>query len=226
MDRFHSVSFRRLVTVALALAALSTCKPTPTVDALAGDLAVGIHVIDTDAHPSDGKVPIFVQFFRAGTFVQLAGNATVTCNNVTMTWNGLGYAERVPAVPIGSTYACVHRRNNVSSTATLTVPPRPTFITPGNGSTVPRSTNLTIGYVADGGVGMRATAGDGASAQGGAHEPQPDNGTFTDLDTTGMRAGPGSVSLVRELSLSGVGPAFQSVTVTYRSGAQIQVTWT
>jgi hypothetical protein len=210
----------------LICASLLACGPTPVADPAASSLSVTITVVDTEDPPSDGKVPIVVQFFTGSTMVQLASTTGVSCNSVGMTWNGLGYGARVPLASPGTTYSCTHTRNGVNSTTTLTVPARPSILTPTNGASVARTSSMTITYVADGGTGMRAVASDGMTAQGGAHEPEPDNGTFTDLDTSGMQAGPGTLGIVRELSFAGSGSAFQSVTVKYSTGAHVNVTWT
>ena len=182
-------------------------------------------VIDTEDTPADGKVPIVVQFLLNGTLVQLDQTTNISCNAVGMTWSSLGYAGRVPVASPGDTYSCHHTRNGVDTMTSVVVPARPTILMPVNGATVSRSSSMTISYVADGETGMRATAGDPTSAQGGTHEPEADNGTFTDLNTSGMQAGPGTISLVREFEFPGTGTGFQSVTVKYSSGAQIDVTW-
>lgn len=63
-----------------ALPLRAPCHPPPVVDLPASDLDAKITVADTEATPSDGKVLIAVQFFSNGTYVELASNATVTCN--------------------------------------------------------------------------------------------------------------------------------------------------
>lgn len=83
-----------------------------------------------------------------------------------MSFNALGYAERVPIVAVGGTYNCVHTRNGVSTTANVTVPSRPVFVSPTQGATVARSNGLTINYVAGSGSGIRG-AGDGSVGLGG-----------------------------------------------------------
>jgi hypothetical protein len=194
------------------------------VDLPASDLDVKIAVLDTSQTPSDGKVPIVVQFVNAGRFVQLASNAAVTCNGVAMSFNGLGYAARVPLVAVGGTYQCAHARNGQTTSASVTVPPRPVFVSPTQNASVARSTSLTITYVADSGTGMRASAGDGTTGLSG--NVQPDNGTYTGFDVSTLKAGPGSIGLTRELKFTPSGTGFKSAEVTYSSGADINVTWT
>jgi hypothetical protein len=194
------------------------------VDLPAADLDVKIAVIDTAETPSDGKVPIVVQFFNAGRFVELAGNAAVRCNGVAMAFNGLGYAARVPIVAVGGTYQCAHNRSGVTTSASVTVPSRPVFVSPTQNATVARSTSLTITYVADSGTGMRGSAGDGTIGRSG--NVQPDNGTYTGFDVSSLNAGPGSIGLTRELTFTPSGTGFKSVAFTYSSGSDINVTWT
>jgi hypothetical protein len=203
---------------------LTACTPPPVVDLPASDLDVKLAVIDTDASPSDSRVPIVVQFFSAGRFVELAGNATVTCNGVTMSWNGLGYAARVPIVAVGGMYQCSHVRNGVTTTASVTVPARPVFVSPTQNATVARSTSLTITYVPGSGTGVRASAGDGTIGRGG--NVQPDNGTYTGFDVSSLNAGPGSIGLTRELTIVASGTGFSSAEFEYSSGSDINVTWT
>ncbi len=205
------------------LAILAACNPPPVVDVAASNLDLNISIIDTDASPSDGKVPIIVQFFLNGTYVQLASNATVTCNGVTLTFGGLGYAERVPLVSVGGTYNCAHTRNGVSTNVSVTVPPRPIFTSPSQGASVARSSNLTITYVAGSGSGVRGSAGDGSTGLGGNREP--DNGTYTGLDVSSLKAGPGSIGLTREFTLTPSGTGFKSVKISYSSGSDIKITW-
>jgi hypothetical protein len=204
---------------------LSACEKPAVVDLPASALTTTITVIDTDDSPSDGKVPIVVQFFSAGKQVELAGNATVSCNGVAMGWTGglLGYGERVPMVPAGGNYACVHHRNGVNATVNIAAPARPVITSPSSGANVARSNSLTIQYVPDGGTKVSASAGDGSKGLGG--NDQADTGTYTGFDVTTLAAGPGSLGLTRDLTLAPGGTGFQSAKIAYSSGADITVTW-
>lgn len=205
---------------------LGACMPPPTTDLPASDLNVKITVIDTAENPSDGKVPIVVQFVSNGRVVALASNATVTCNGVAMSWNGLvvGYAERVPIVAVGGTYSCAHRRNGVTTTANVTVPSRPVFVSPAQGDLVTLSKNLTIKYIPADGTGVDAGAGDGVT---GIEQNifEPDNGVYTGLDVSPLRGGPGSINLIRKFEATPSGTSFRSVQITYHSSSRITVTW-
>ena len=63
------------------------CDPAAVVDAAASSLAAKATIVDTEAVPSDGKVPIVMQFFANGDLVQLAGSATVSCNGTRFRWS-------------------------------------------------------------------------------------------------------------------------------------------
>lgn len=208
---------------ALTAVLLVGCNPPAVVDALGSDLSVRVTVIDTEANPSDGKVPIVLQFSSNGTVVQLAAGASVTCNGVAMPWNGLGYAERVPIVAAGGTYTCVHERNGVTSSILITVPARPVILSPTPGAFVARSASLTVTYVADAGTGVRVSAGDGSTGLGG--NLQPDNGAST-VDVSSLKAGPGSIGVTREFAITPAPGGFQAASVSYSSGSDISVTWT
>lgn len=208
----------------LVLWLLAACNnPPPVVDLPAADLDVKVTIIDTDATPSDNKAPIVVQFFNGGNFVQLGNNAAVSCNGVALTWNGLGYAERVPLVAPGGLYRCTHGRSGVNTNVDITVPARPVFVAPTQGATVNRSGSLTITYVPGSGAGMRASAGDGSTGLGG--NLQADNGTFSGFDVSSLQAGPGTLGLTREFTVTPGGTGFHSAEIKYSSGADIDITW-
>jgi len=208
----------------IGLAFLIACQPPATVDKPASELAVKLTVIDTDETPSDGKVPVVMQFFFDGKYVKLASNATVTCNGVTLTDHGLGYAERVPIQSVGGTYTFQHSRGGVNTTVSVTAPPRPVFVSPTAGLSVPRSSNLTISYVAGSGSGIRGSAGDGSTGKGG--NLQPDNGTYSGFDVSDLNAGAGTIGLTREFTdIHTGGSGFSSVESKYSSGSDINITW-
>lgn len=226
-NRLGVLRSRLLVFAALflpgLLALLVACNPPPVVDVAASNLDVTITIVDTDATPADGKVPIVVQFFSNGTFVQLASNATVQCNNVNLTFNGLGYAERVALAPAGGTYACSHTRNGVTTNASVTVPARPVLTSPTQGATVARNNSFTITYIAGNGTGVRGVAGDGSTGMSG--NVQPDNGSYTGFDISSLKVGAGTVGLTREFTFAPSGTGFKSVKINYSSGSDIKVTW-
>jgi hypothetical protein len=203
---------------------LNACKEPATVDKPASELSVKLTVIDTDESPSDGKVPVVMQFFFQGEYVKLSSNAAITCNGVTLTDHGLGYAERVPIAPVGGAYVFQHSRSGVNTTVGVAVPARPVFVSPTAGSSVARSTNLSISYVAGNGSGIRASAGDGSTGLG--KNLQPDNGIYTGFDVSSLNAGPGTIGITREVeNLHSGGAGFSSVESAYSSGSDINITW-
>ncbi len=209
----------------LAFLALSggSCPPPAVVDEPASNLSATVTIVDTEETPSDGKVPIIIQFFKNGTYVQLAGSAAVTCNGVNLPLGGLGYAERVPIVAAGGTYHCLHSRSAVNTQINVTVPARPVITSPAAGSTVTRSNSLTINYVADGGIGIRGSAGDGST--GLSKDVQNDTGSYTGFDVSSLHAGPGSIGITREFNNNIPAAGFISVQQKYSSGKSINITW-
>lgn len=213
----------RLAIGVVIVAGMAGCPPPAVVDVPATQLVIQPTVIDVDPHPSDGKVPVIVTFQQAGKPVQLAGSNTVTCNGVALTWNGLGYAARVPIVTAGGDLAVAHARAGVTTPVHVTVPSRPQVTSPTAGASLPRTTSLTITYVAAASAGVRPGAGDGATGLGG--NEQPDTGTAT-LDVSQLKAGPGTVSVQRRLVASPSGTGFAGVATTYSiSSVSIPVTW-
>jgi hypothetical protein len=206
-----------------AFLVLNACKPADTVDKPASELDVKAHVVDTEENPSDGKVAVVMQFFFDGKYVKLAGNAAMTCNGVTLTDNGLGYAARVPQQPVGGTYTFQHSRGGVNTTAAVTVPARPVFSPPTvQGATITRTANFTIFYVPDNGKAVRGRASDGTNS---VNNSQDDDGTHEGLDVSGFNAGPGSLGLTREYEDPIGGTGFHSAERNYSSGKSIDITW-
>jgi hypothetical protein len=210
-----------LVGVLAAVGGNCNCKPE-VVDEPASNLEAKASFIDTDETPSDGKQPVVVQFFKGGKFVQLSGNAAIACNGVPLTWNGLGYAERVPLVPPGGTYTITHARAAVTTTMNVTVPPRPTITTPASGANATRSAAFEIVYPPGGGTSVRPGAHGPAGGLTGAS--QPDDGTAT-VDASGTGAGAGTVSLVRDLEGAVGGTGFSAARFTYATGKSQPVVW-
>jgi archaellum component FlaF (FlaF/FlaG flagellin family) len=229
MKHRSMVGFRRYFLISagiIYIALLMSCKgcnPPATVDTPASNLDLKVTIIDTDPNPSDGKVPVVAQFLLNGAVVQFGSSAQVTCNGVTLAFNGVGNAERVPMVAPGGTYSIVYTRGGTPTTLNATAPPRPTIVSPTANSTVTRSSSLTITYVSDGGAGVRGSAGDGSTGLGGNQEP--DNGNYTGFNVSSLKAGPGTLGLTREFQNTVGGTGFKSAQVTYNVGSSIKVTW-
>jgi hypothetical protein len=210
----------------LLLVLISGCNPpvTPS-DTSPANLDVSISVLDVDPNPSDHKVPVVVQFLFQGSLVQFNAGETVTCNGVSLTFNGLGYAERVPIQSPGATYSFVYTRNGVNTNVNVPVPQRPLMLTPQNGATVPRTNSLTVTYVADSGSGIEAAASDGATGLG-SQGVQPDNGTYSGFNVSQLKAGPGTISITRKFNTTPGGTGFKSAKVSYDCASQNHaVTW-
>jgi hypothetical protein len=215
-----------LVVLSGLLAALPACHPPAIVDLPASGLDVTITVLDVTPTPSDGKVIVAAQFFSGGKVVQLGSAAAVTCNGIALLWNGLlsAHAERVPLVAVGGTYTVRHVRAAVTATATLVVPPRPVISLPLAGATVTRSANVMVTYVPASSAGVRASASDGSTASGGNVEP--DNGNYTGLNASSLKAGPGTIGLTREITGTLTGTGFNSAKTSYTVGSlDIPVSW-
>jgi hypothetical protein len=212
-------------TLPLWLSGCSGCNPPPTVSAAASTLDVNFAVSDITETPSDGKVIVVMQFLQNGSLVQLGTDATVACNGVALTYNALmsGHAARVPLVATGGTYTFTHTRSAVTTTVTITVPPRPVFVAPTvAGATLARTNNFTIHYVAGTGVAVTGYASDGTHD---LNNSQPDNGAFTGLDVSGFTAGPGSLSIQRQLQIPLAATGFHSANEKFFITKSAAVTW-
>ncbi len=201
----------------------SACNPPDTVDKPAAELDVKIHVLDTEENPSDGKLPVVMQFFFGGKYVKLTGNAAISCNGTPLQEQGLGYMGRVPLEPAGGTYTFQHSRGGVNTTVTVTVPPRPVFTPPTiEGATIPRTNNLAIHYLAGTGKSVRGRASDETNS---TDNSQDDDGIHEGLDVSGFNAGAGTLSLTREFEDPISGSGFHSVENKYSSNKRINITW-
>jgi hypothetical protein len=206
----------------LVLLVLAACPPSvDETDRPAAMLTAALVVLDTSAAPSDGKVAVIAELAYNGTVVDAGGNATVSCNGVPLGFGGIGYEGRVP---LAASYAFVHTRAGVTSTALVTAAARPVVTAPASGDLVTRTSSLTVRYQAGAGARVRATASDGATAVAGSD--QPDTGTYTGVDTSGLRPGAGTVGVTRDIEavLTGTGFASARSTVT-TSSVDVPVTW-
>jgi hypothetical protein len=195
---------------------------TTVADVPASQLSLEPSIIDSDPAPSDGMLPVVVQFFHGNQFVQLA-NTAVMCNGVTLPWGVLGYAARVPVPAAGSSMVFTHMRGGTTTMATIKVPPRPVITSPPAGAMLTRTTNLAIGYVPSTSAGVRPDASDGTVGVNGAE--QSETGTAY-LDVSMLHAGAGTVSVARRFVSLPAATGFQGVVVTYTiSSPDRSVTW-
>lgn len=207
------------LVVALGLAA---CKPAAVSDAAAAELQIKPVIIDVEPAPADGKVAVVVQFFDGGAFVQLGATSTVTCDGVALTWNGLGYADRVPIVQAGGSMMIAHLRDGVTAQLAIAVPTRPVVMSPASGASLPR-TSVELRYVAATSAGVRPSASDGATSVSGSEQPETGSAM---LDVSALHAGAGTLDLSRRVVTTPSGTGFASATATYTiSSAPIAVVW-
>lgn len=215
----------RLVIVGLVagVGAAGGCEPAETVDALAADLEVTASFIDVDEGAADDKLPVVVQFFQRGAFVQLAGGTAIDCDGVALTWNGLGYAERVPRVAAGGAYVVSHQRDGELARMTVPALPRPVITSPAQGATATRSATFAIAYPSGGGVArVRPAVSGPAGSQAG--EEQPDTGTAI-VDASAVGAGDGTVTLTRMVEGSVDGTGFAGAKFVYTIDKEHRVVW-
>lgn len=195
---------------------------TTVADVPASQLSIEPSIIDSDPTPSDGMMPVVVQFFHGNEFVQLA-NTLVTCNGVTLPWGSLGYAARVPVPAAGSTMVFTHVKGGTTTMATIKVPSRPVLTSPTAGAMLTRTTNLAIAYVPSTSAGVRPDASDSTTAVNGSE--QSETGTAY-LDVSMLHPGTGTVSVARRFVSLPTATGFQGVVVTYTiSSPDTAVTW-
>jgi hypothetical protein len=167
-----------------------------------------------------------MQFTYNGKAVKFAGNETVTCNGISLVLNELlfAYAANVPAVAVGGTYTFVYTQSGTPTTIIVTAPAPPQFVSPVQGATVNRGSNLTITYAPDGGTGIDVGASDGSTGIR-MNIFLPDNGTYTGLNTSSLKPSPGTLSLIRRYENTLAGSGFRSAKTQYDKDSVISVTW-
>jgi hypothetical protein len=193
-----------------------------TADVPASQLAIEPTIVDADAAPADGMIPVVVQFFQSNQYVKLS-STSLTVNGVAVPYGSMGYTTQIPIVPTGGAITFVHSRGGVTTQFNFQVPPRPTITSPATNETVPRTTNVTISYVSAGGEGVRPIAADAGIGTNGIE--QSDNG-MAFIDVTGLRPGAGSVGVARRYVTTVRESGFQSAVVTYTiTSLPTPVTW-
>lgn len=220
-----STSKMSLLTVVAACAAgcVDTSAAQPeVVDLPAAELSFQPSILDDDAAPSDGMVPVVAQFYHGNTFVKLA-SGTIACNGVALPWSDLGYSARIRVPSAGDSLVFVFTHSTATTQVTIRVPPRPVVMSPPSGAVLARSTNLAINYVPAISAGVRPGASDTMVGLSGSE--QADSGVAY-LDVTGLRAGAGTVGLSRRYLTTSAGSGFQGVIATYTiASADVDVTW-
>jgi len=193
-----------------------------SVDVPASQLQIEPTIVDADAAPPDGMVPVVVQFFQSNELVKLS-SAALSINGVGIPFGSMGYSTRIPMVASGGNIMFTYTRAGSATQFTYRVPPRPTVTSPAPNEVVPRTLNLMITYAASTGQAVRPLASDGAAGTSGIE--QTDNG-MAFLDVTGLRSGAGTIGVARRYVSTPSGSGFQSATITYTiTSLPIPVTW-
>jgi len=208
------------------LLAVSCTQPRRASRAPSDQLAATISIID-EPNAADGKNICVLELKRGGALVQSFGDgALITCNGISMVYNNLapGFAARIPAQPTGGGYAFVLTRGGVVTPLTVPAVERPQLTGPLPGARVPRRRDLTVSYVPGGGDHVVVAASDGLDAHR-SNGQRPDDGSYQNLDVTGLRAGPGTIRLTRTITSTPRSDAFTSTKVVYRIAAMIDVVW-
>lgn len=218
--------------VALALLAAS-CKPPVIVEVPASDLEVRLLVSDPEPRPPSGRVLIAMEFVLDGKWVRLGPNISVSCNGTPLPDSTLGNMAWVTIVPAGGSYSCTYEFEGTTTTFEIPVAQRPQITSPSSQESISRSANVVIAYVPlpDTSIQMEGTAsGKTATGRAGCGAGlQPNDGTYEGLDVVSGQCavdpGAGSLSLHFTQLSSIEGTGFQSVRLTYVSGATIAITW-
>ncbi|HEX3757264.1 MAG TPA: hypothetical protein VHW23_01100 [Kofleriaceae bacterium] len=201
----------------------SSLGEVPSVDVPASQLGIEPTIVDDTPEATDGKVPVSVQFFHSNQFVKL-DSAVVRVNGVTLPWSAQGYTARIPLVAAGGTITFEHVRGGTTAQLVYHVPARPVITSPTTNEVVARLTNVTVMYQSASSSGVRPLGLDGGNLLASGGE-QTDNG-MAFLDASGLRPGPGSISVERRYVTSPPGGSFLTAAVTYTiSSPLIPVSW-
>lgn len=215
------------VVGAVALCLASKCPPPPDVDVPASELSLSIVISDGEQNPTDGKVLVGVQFLRNGKVVHLGG-PTIACNGTALPATALGYIARVPIQAVGGMYTFVYTRAGTPTSVAVTVPSRPAITSPTSNATMARASDFTILYSAGTSAGVNGDAF-GPKAGSGTISvtagTQPDDGSYSGLNTLSFDPGPGFVTISRKVTPTVSNGGFQAVTTNYTTGSRVSVTW-
>jgi len=180
--------------------------------------------LQLDPRCASALVNLAVDAVRAGEYAQAEKyyREALTIKPNASTWNGLGYAERVPIVPAGGNLTIVHLREGVTTQLAIVVPMRPVVTSPASGASLPR-TSVELRYVAATSAGVRPAGSDGATSVSGSE--QPDTGSAM-LDVSTLHAGAGTLDLSRRVVTTPASTGFASATATYTiSSPPTPVVW-
>ena len=220
-DIFMKTTFRVICLILLTMFSVG-CEPPAVYDGPASNLDVQITILDDQSSSSD--IPVIALFLYQGKAVQFGNSVQITCDGINLKKNGSIQGARVPKLPIGGKHSFAYSWNGSTTTIEITVLAPPVITSPTNQATVIRTNNLSISYIAGNGVGMRGSYSDGSTAIGANPDVQLDNGLYTGIDGTQLKAGPGSVLVTREYEQAIANSGFKSAKYTYdTSSASIKV---
>jgi hypothetical protein len=194
-----------------------------SVDTSPGNLEVTIEV-DDRAEPAEGEIAVHMRFDTPQGSVDFQSGETVTCNEVALSYDGpRGYSGLVPQVAPGDNYTFVYTRDGKPAKIIVPALQRPVLTNPTVGAAVQRSSSLNISYVAAQGDSICVRADDGIMQTEGL--PQADSGTYTQLNVSRLKSGPGSIELTRTVRGTPPRNGFKSVLSKYQVSSSIDINW-
>jgi hypothetical protein len=217
---------------ALALAALAGCKVV-TQPQTPGAMDVSIEV----QRYAQGGSHIVVHFGTANyDTVEFVAGETVTCNGVFLRYSLGSYIGDVPRQDDSGTYTITYTpaagtpgaSAGPVTVAAAVVPAAVAVSQPTSGASVPINAPLTVTYQPTqlANTSINAVVAD-ARANFDFTWPGGETGTLTIPTSTlsGLQAGPGTLTVVRETTTNPGGTAYHSVVVHFKNITQIPVTW-
>jgi hypothetical protein len=228
-----------LALVALSLALLSACKVVTQPQApSAMDVTVEIQRF------VQGQTHVVVHFGTpGGNVVEFVSGETVACNGVFLRYALGSYIDDVPRESDDGTYTVTYTPAAGAASATASamsastgpitiavkvVPAAVEVTTPAPGATVPLNTALNLTYKPS---PLANTTINAVVADGRAHFdftwPGGETGTLgIPADKlSGLQAGPGAITVIRETMVYPSGTPFHSVDVHFKNITQVPVTW-
>lgn len=150
----------RFVLCFLAAATLAACSKAPSTDVKTGSI-VATYEVNADTATQATCTAKFQVGGSTGTFLDLGGGDSVTCNGYPMSrseiFNIITYSATVPTPP-GGLYKIVFQRPSESYDATTTVPEQIFNASPAAGTSFQKGTSIPVSWqtAADPSVTMTA----------------------------------------------------------------------
>ncbi|HEV2238655.1 MAG TPA: hypothetical protein VGR57_18500, partial [Ktedonobacterales bacterium] len=226
-----------LALAALLLASLAACKVVTQPQA-PGAMDISIEL----QRFVQGQTHVVVHFATAsGNTVEFVSGETVACNGTFLRYDLGSYTGDVPREGDGGTYTVTYTpaasavgtpgataSSGPISVAVAVVPAAVTVSQPAPGASVPLNAPLNVIYQPS---QLGNTAINAIVADGRAHFdftwPGGETGTLgIPADKlSGLQAGPGTLTVVRDTQVYPSGTPFHSVVVHFKNITQIPVTW-